>query len=66
MIYCPLNTSYPAKHRYFFTELNVSFQIVSHALTFGNLIRYVNTNLPKSCSESKKLLKVAKIEKGCF
>ena len=34
-------------------------------LIFVVLIRHINTKLLKSCSESQKLLKVAKIGKSC-
>ena len=42
-----------------------SFQSFNHMLIFVTLIRHINTKLLKSCSESQKLLKVAKIGKSC-
>ena len=43
--------------------MDVSFQTVKYVLVFVSLTRCINTKLLKSCSESQKLLKVAKIEK---
>ena len=41
------------------------FQNFNHILIFVILIRHINTKLLKSCSDSQKLLKVAKIGKSC-
>ena len=48
-----------------FTETDVSFsKFQPHIVNFVILIRHINTKLVKSCSESQKLLKVAKIGKS--
>ena len=62
-MYIVLSTPVPCSALICFTELDVSYQNVNHALIFVILITYINTKLLKNCSESRKLLKVARIEK---
>ena len=52
-----------ASYRCFLFKISTTSHVV-HMLIFVILIRHINTKLLKSCSESQKLLKVAKIEKS--
>ena len=44
IVYCPLNTPYPAKHQYFFTQMDISFQHVNY------LVRLSSEKYPASSS----------------
>ena len=52
-----------ASYRCFLFKISTTSHVV-HMLIFVILIRHINTKLLKSCSESQKLLKVAKIGKS--
>ena len=52
-----------ASYRCFLFKIATTSHVV-HMLIFVILIRHINTKLLKSCSESQKLLKVAKIGKS--